>query len=174
MDASELRDCVRDIPDFPKPGVIYKDITPLLSNADAFRSTVDLIAGHFEGAAIDRVLGVEARGFIIAAPIAYRFGSAFVPVRKAGKLPWEIEREEYELEYGTDLLEIHRDAVEPGDRVVVIDDVLATGGTAAATIRLVEKLGGTVIGLGFVIELGFLNGREKLDGYDALSLVTYE
>jgi adenine phosphoribosyltransferase len=174
MNVDELRDCVRDIPDFPKPGVIYKDITPLLSNSEAFRSTIDLIADHFEGKGIDRVLGVEARGFIIAAPVAYRFSAAFVPVRKAGKLPWEIEREEYELEYGTDLLEIHRDAVEPGDRVVVIDDVLATGGTAGATIRLVEKLGGTVIGLGFVIELGFLNGRQKLDGYDVLSLVTYD
>jgi adenine phosphoribosyltransferase len=174
VDASELRDCIRDIPDFPKPGVIYKDITPLLSNAEALRSTIDLIAAHFDASAVDRVLGVEARGFIIAAPIAYRFGSAFVPVRKAGRLPWEIEREEYELEYGTDLLEIHRDAVAPGNRVVIIDDVLATGGTAGATIRLVEKLGGTVIGLGFVIELGFLHGREKLTGYDVLSLVTYE
>ena len=174
MHADELRGCIRDIPDFPKPGVIYKDITPLLSNAEALRSTIDLIAAHFDESTVDRVLGVEARGFIIAAPIAYRFGSAFVPVRKAGRLPWEIEREEYELEYGTDLLEIHRDAVAPGDRVVIIDDVLATGGTAGATIRLVEKLGGTVIGLGFVIELGFLHGRDKLTGYDVVSLVTYE
>jgi adenine phosphoribosyltransferase len=174
MDASGLRDCVRDIPDFPKAGVVFKDITPLLSNPDAFRSTIDLIAEYFEGEHVDRVLGVEARGFIIAAPVAYRFGAAFVPVRKAGKLPWEIERVEYELEYGTDLLEIHRDAVESGSRVVIVDDVLATGGTAAATIRLVEKLGGTVIGLGFVIELGFLAGRKKLTGYDVLSLVTYE
>ncbi|MEY2432995.1 MAG: adenine phosphoribosyltransferase [Acidimicrobiaceae bacterium] len=174
MKASELRDCVRDIPDFPKPGIVYKDITPLLSNTDAFRSTIDLIADHFEGEQVDRVLGVEARGFIIAAPVAYRFGAAFVPVRKAGKLPWEIERVEYELEYGTDLLEIHRDAVEPGDRVVIVDDVLATGGTAAATVRLVEKLGGSVIGLAFVIELGFLEGRKKLDGYEVLSLVTYK
>ena len=145
MDASELAGCVRDIPDFPKPGVVYKDITPLLSNIDAFRSTIDLLTGHFGGEKIDRVLGVEARGFIIAAPVAYALQAAFVPVRKAGKLPWEIERVEYELEYGTDLLEIHRDAVAPGDRVVIIDDVLATGGTAAATIRLVEKLGGSVL-----------------------------
>lgn len=174
MDANELRGCVRDIPDFPKAGVIYKDITPLLSNTEAFRSTIDLIADHFEGQPVDRVLGVEARGFIIAAPVAYRFGAAFIPVRKAGKLPWEIERVEYELEYGTDLLEIHRDAVAPGDSVVIIDDVLATGGTAAATIRLVEKLGGTVLGLGFVIELGFLEGRAKLAGHDVLSLVTYD
>ena len=174
MKASELRDCVRDIADFPKPGVTFKDITPLLSNTDAFRSTVDLIADHFEGQRVDRVLGVEARGFIIAAPVAYKFGAAFVPVRKAGKLPWEIERVEYELEYGTDLLEIHRDAVDPGDSVVIVDDVLATGGTAAATARLVEKLGGSVLGLAFVIELEFLKGRQKLEDHDVLSLITYE
>ena len=173
MDARELRDCVRDIEDFPKPGVTFKDITPLLSNTDAFRSTIDLIAGHFEGQHIDRVLGVEARGFIIAAPVAYKFGAAFVPVRKAGKLPWEIERVEYELEYGTDLLEIHRDAVSPGDQVLIVDDVLATGGTASATVRLAEKLGGRVAGLAFVIELEFLKGRPKLDGYDVVSLITY-
>jgi len=172
--ASELRDCVRDIADFPKPGVTFKDITPLLSNTDAFRSTVDLIADRFEGQRVDRVLGVEARGFIIAAPVAYKFGAAFVPVRKAGKLPWEIERVEYELEYGTDLLEIHRDAVDPGDSVVIVDDVLATGGTAAATARLVEKLGGSVLGLAFVIELEFLEGRQKLEDHDVLSLITYE
>jgi adenine phosphoribosyltransferase len=174
VEASELAGCVRDIPDFPKPGVVFKDITPLLGNADAFRSTIDLLAGHFASTRIDKVLGVEARGFIIAAPVAYKFGAAFVPVRKAGKLPWEIEREEYELEYGTDLLEIHRDGVEPGDNVVIIDDVLATGGTASATVRLVEKLGGTVAGLGFVIELGFLGGRSKLGGYEVVSLVTYD
>ena len=174
LDPSELRDCVRDIADFPKPGVTFKDITPLLSNTEAFRSTIDLIAGHFDGQRIDRVLGVEARGFIIAAPVAYKFGAAFVPVRKAGKLPWEIERVEYELEYGTDLLEIHRDAVAPGDRVVIVDDVLATGGTAAATVRLVEKLGGSVAGLAFVIELEFLKGRQKLEDNDVLALITYE
>src|SRR5437868_8687958 len=173
-DASWLKDHIRDIPDFPKPGVVFKDITPLLADVDAFRFTVDAIADHYAGSNVDKVVGVEARGFIIAAPVAYRFGAAFVPVRKAGKLPWEIEREEYELEYGTDLLEIHRDAVDPGDKVVIVDDVLATGGTAAATIRLVEKLGGTVAGLAFVIELGFLKGREKLEGYDVLSLVTYD
>jgi adenine phosphoribosyltransferase len=174
LEANELRDCVRDIADFPKPGVTFKDITPLLSDTDAFRSTIDLISGHFEGQRVDRVLGVEARGFIIAAPVAYKFGAAFIPVRKAGKLPWEIERVEYELEYGSDLLEIHRDAIAPGDRVVIVDDVLATGGTAAATVRLVEKLGGVVAGLAFVIDLAFLNGREKLAGYDVLTLITYE
>src|SRR6476469_9150175 len=172
-DASWLKDHIRDIPDFPRPGVVFKDITPLLADVDAFRFTVDAIADHYAGNEVHKVLGVEARGFVVA-PVAYRFGAGFIPVRKAGKLPWDIEREEYELEYGTDLLEIHRDAVHPGNRVVIIDDVLATGGTAAATIRLVEKLGGTVVGLGFVIELAFLHGREKLEGYDALSLITYE
>src|SRR5688572_4402476 len=148
-DASWLKEHIRDIPDFPKPGVVFKDLTPLLSDVDAFRFAVDGIADHFAGRQVDKVLGVEARGFIFAAPIAYRFGAGFVPVRKAGKLPWQIEKEEYELEYGTDLLEIHRDAVHPSERVLVIDDVMATGGTAAATTRLVEKLGGVVVGLGF-------------------------
>jgi adenine phosphoribosyltransferase len=120
------------------------------------------------------VLGVEARGFIVAAPVAYRLGAAFVPVRKAGKLPWKVEREEYVLEYGTDLLEIHHDGVLPGDRVVIVDDVLATGGTAAATVRLVERLGGEVVGLGFVIELSFLGGRRQLGERDVVSLVTYD
>src|SRR5437868_8113598 len=173
-DASWLKDHIRDIPDFPKPGVVFKDITPLLADVDAFRFTVDAIADHYAGSNVDKVVGVEARGFIVAAPVAYRFGAAFVPVRKAGKLPWEIEREEYELEYGTDLLEIHRDAVAPGDRVVIVDDVLATGGTAAATVRLVEKLGGSVAGLAFVIELEFLKGRQKLEDNDVLALITYE
>ena len=168
-----LKDHIRDIADFPQPGVVFKDITPLLADVDAFRFAVDAIADHFAGMTVDRVLGVEARGFILAAPVAYRLGAAFVPVRKAGKLPWEIEREEYALEYGTDLLEIHRDAVAPGQQVLVVDDVLATGGTAAATVRLVERLGGRVVGLGFVIELLFLHGRDRLAGYEALSLISY-
>src|SRR5215210_1881801 len=172
-DANWLKEHIRDIPDFPKPGVVFKDITPLLSDVDAFRFAVDAIADHFSGQTVDKVLGIEARGFIIAAPVAYRFGSGFVPVRKSGKLPWEIEKEEYELEYGSDLLEIHRDAIRPGERVLVVDDVMATGGTAAATVRLVEKLGGSVVGLGFVIELAFLAGRDKIGDYDALSLITY-
>ena len=152
---------------------MFKDITPLLADPEAFTAVVDGLAGHFADRTVTKVLGVEARGFIIAAPIAYRFGAGFVPVRKAGKLPWQIEREEYELEYGSDLLEIHRDAVSEGDQVLVVDDVLATGGTAAATCRLVEKLGGTVCGLGFVLELTFLGGRAKLEGRDSMSLLTY-
>jgi adenine phosphoribosyltransferase len=173
-DSAWLKDHIRDIPDFPKPGITFKDITPLLADVDAFRFTVDAIVDHFAGIAVDRVLGVEARGFIIAAPVAYRIGAGFVPVRKAGKLPYEVERQEYELEYGTDLLEIHRDAVRPGEQVLIVDDVMATGGTASATARLVERLGGTVAGLAFVIELAFLRGRERLEGRDVLSLLTFE
>ena len=173
-DASWLKDHIRDIPDFPQPGVVFKDITPLLADVDAFRFAIDAIADHFAGNEVHKVLGVEARGFILAAPVAYRFGAGFIPVRKAGKLPWEIEREEYELEYGTDLLEIHRDAVGPGENVLIVDDVLATGGTASATVRLVQRLGATVLGLGFVIELGFLHGRQKICGHDIVSLLRYE
>jgi len=173
-ESSWLKNHIRDIPDFPRPGVVFKDITPLLSDVDAFRFAVDAIADHFAGSTVDKVLGVEARGFILAAPVAYRFGAGFVPVRKAGKLPWQIEKEEYELEYGTDLLEIHRDALAPGEQTLVIDDVLATGGTAAASIRLVRKLGASVVGFGSIIELGFLEGRRKLEGIDVVSLVNYE
>ena len=153
---------------------MFKDITPLLAEPAAFRRGRRAGRRTSPAQAIDRVLGVEARGFILAAPVAYRFGAGFVPVRKAGKLPWEIEREEYELEYGTDLLEVHRDAVRPGERVLIIDDVLATGGTAAATARLVEKLGGEVVGFGFVIELPFLGGRAQLGSVPVHSLVTYD
>ncbi len=164
---------MRDVADFPRPGILFKDITPLLGHAEAFRHAVDTIAGHFAGHRVDKVLGVEARGFIVAAPVAYRFGAGFVPVRKPGKLPWDTEAESYELEYGTDRLEMHRDAVAGGDRVLVVDDVIATGGTAHAAIRLVEKLGASVVGLAFVIELAFLRGRDKLEGYEAMSLITY-
>jgi adenine phosphoribosyltransferase len=172
--ADELSSYVRDIPDFPSPGVVFKDITPLLADHGAFSTAIDGLSDAFAGQRVDRVLGVEARGFIVGAPVAYRFGAGFTPVRKAGKLPWHVEQEEYALEYGTDLLEIHRDAVAPGERVLVIDDVLATGGTAAATARLVEKLGAEVVGFGFVIELTFLHGRAKLAGHDIVSLITYE
>src|SRR3954451_1703821 len=172
-DAGWLKEHIRDIPDFPQPGVMFKDITPLLADVDAFRFTIDAIADHFAGQTVDKVLGIEARGFITAGPVGYRFGAGFVPVRKAGKLPWEIEKEEYELEYGTDLLEIHRDAVQPGERVLVVDDVIATGGTASATVRLVEKLGGEVVGLGFIIELAFLGGRNKLPNREIVSLIEY-
>jgi len=174
MDAGWLKEHIRDIADFPKAGVTFKDITPLLGNEEAFRFAVDALIGELAGESVDRVLGIEARGFILAAPIAYRLGAGFVPVRKAGKLPWEVEREEYVLEYGTDLLEIHGDAIQADERVLIIDDVLATGGTAAATIRLVEKLGGRVAGIGFAIELAFLGGRSQLGSHHVTSLLTYE
>jgi adenine phosphoribosyltransferase len=173
-DADWLKDFVREIPDYPRPGVSFKDITPLLADVKAFRYSVDSLADHFDAQRVDKVLGIEARGFIVAAPVAYRFGAGFIPVRKAGKLPWAVESQEYVLEYGTDSLEIHRDALQPGDNALIIDDVLATGGTAAAAARLVARLGATTIGAGFLIELGFLHGRGKLDGYDAVSLITYE
>jgi adenine phosphoribosyltransferase len=174
QDAAWLKEYVRDIPDFPRPGVVFKDITPLLADEVAFRATVDALAERFSAEHIDKVLGIEARGFIVAAPVAYRFGAGFVPVRKAGKLPWQVEKEEYVLEYGTDLLEIHRDALAPGERALIVDDVMATGGTAAAAARLVERLGGEVAGLGFIIELAFLGGRGKLQGHNAVALITYE
>lgn len=173
VDAGWLKERIRDIPDFPKPGIVFKDITPLLADPKALRGTIDALCEHFGDRGVQKVIGVEARGFILAAPVAYCFGAGFVPVRKAGKLPWQIERQEYELEYGTDLLEIHRDGVSAGENVLVVDDVLATGGTASATCRLVEALGGTVVGLGFAIELTFLNGRAKLEGRDMFSLITY-
>jgi len=172
-DASWLTQHVRDISDYPKTGVTFRDITPLLGDPDAFRFAVDAIADRFSGVDIDRVIGIEARGFILAAPVAYRRGASFVPIRKAGKLPWAVAREEYVLEYGTGKLEIHRDAIHPGERVLIVDDVLATGGTAAASVRLIEGLGGEVVGLGFVIELALLGGRDALKGYEVESLITY-
>ena len=172
-DASWLKDHIRDIPDYPRTGVTFRDITPLLGDPDAFRFAVDAIADRFSGVDIDTVVGIEARGFILAAPVAYRRGASFVPVRKAGKLPWAVVREEYQLEYGTDKLEIHRDAIHPGERILIIDDVLATGGTAAATAVLVETLGGVIAGLGFVIELDALGGRSKLGERPVRTLLHY-
>ena len=172
-DTTWLTTNIRDIPDYPKPGVTFRDITPLLGHPDAFRFTVDAIADRFSGIDVDRVVGIEARGFILAAPVAYRGGAAFVPVRKAGKLPWAVAREEYLLEYGTDKLEIHRDAIHPRERILVVDDVLATGGTAAATGRLIETLGGVIVGFGFLIELSELNGRARLGEHRVESLTTY-
>jgi adenine phosphoribosyltransferase len=172
-DALWLTSLVRDIADYPKSGVTFRDITPLLGNADGFRRAVDELADRFADVTVDRVVGVEARGFILAAPVAYRLGAGFVPVRKAGKLPWAVAREEYELEYGTDKLELHRDAIHPDERILVIDDVLATGGTAAATARLVQALGGDIVGLGFMIELTDLGGRQRLAGHRLESLARY-
>ena len=169
----ELKALIRDVPDFPQPGIVFKDITPLLADENAFSSVIDLIVVHYGRGNIDKVVGIEARGFILASPVAYHFGAGFVPVRKSGKLPWESEREEYALEYGTATLEIHQDSVRPGERVLIVDDVLATGGTARATARLVERLGGKVVGIACLIELTFLDGRKALEGYDFFSLLTY-
>jgi adenine phosphoribosyltransferase len=169
----DLASFIRDVPDFPSPGIVFKDITPLLADPEAFATVVDRLAEPFVGRAITKVVGIEARGFVIAAPVAHRLGAGFVPARKPGKLPWGTESESYSLEYGTDSLEIHVDAVSPGEQVLIVDDVIATGGTAAATVRLVESLGGVVAGLGFVIELGFLGGAAHLGDHERVSLLTY-
>jgi adenine phosphoribosyltransferase len=170
-----LKDLIREIPDFPRPGVGFKDITPLLADAASLATCVNVLADRFSGEQIDKVLGVEARGFIIAAPVAYRLGAGFVPVRKAGKLPFDVLSVTYELEYGVDTLEVHADALQPGERVLVLDDVLATGGTASATCRLVEKLGALTVGFGCIIELSFLEGRRRLDaGLPIEALVSYD
>src|SRR5262245_7492046 len=166
----QVKALIRDVPDFPQPGIVFKDITPPLADEDAFSAAIDLIVVHYGRGNVDKVVGIEARGFILASPVAYHFGAGFVPVRKEGKLPWQSEREEYALEYGTAVLEIHKDAIQAGERVLIVDDVLATGGTALAAANLVERLGGKVIGIACLIELGFLNGREKLPGYDFFSL----
>ncbi|MGD9995609.1 MAG: adenine phosphoribosyltransferase [Ilumatobacteraceae bacterium] len=171
--SSWIVDLVRDIADYPQAGTTFRDITPLLGNGRAFGRAVTELADRFVGLGVDRVLGMEARGFILAAPVAFRLGAGFVPVRKAGKLPWAVVREEYSLEYGSDKLEMHRDAIHPGERVLVIDDVLATGGTAGATCRLVEELGGVVAGLGFMIEIAGLNGRSRLGEHHVESLARY-
>ena len=170
---ARLRERIRDIPDFPQPGIVFKDITPLLADEVSFSTVIDMVVAHFGRGNVDKVVGIEARGFIVASPVAYHFGAGFVPVRKAGKLPWKTEGESYELEYGNETLEIHADAIAEGERIAIVDDVLATGGTASATARLVERLGGRVVGLAFLIELAFLKGRERLAGYDVLSLLEY-
>lgn len=173
MDHGSLRHLIRDVADYPTEGVVFKDITPLLGDASAFAQAVSGIVEQFAGVAVDRVVGVESRGFIFGAAVAYRIGAGFVPVRKPGKLPWAVVREEYDLEYGSDKLEIHRDAIHPGERILIVDDVLATGGTAAATATLVETLGGVIAGLGFLLELDELGGRAKLGDRPAHSLLHY-
>jgi len=171
--ADWLKAYVRDVPDFPQPGVVFKDITPLLSDVVAFSSVIDLIVVAFGRGNMDKVCGIEARGFILASPVAYHAGAGFFPIRKQGKLPGATVSESFTLEYAEATLEVHDDAVAPGDRVLIVDDVLATGGTAAAAARLVERLGGIVAGIACLIELEFLGGREKLAGYDFISLVQY-
>ena len=174
MDVSELKAKIRDIKDFPTEGILFKDITTLLQDGPAFRYVVDELAGRYRGAAVDVVVGIESRGFIFGGALAHQLGAGFVPVRKPGKLPGKTIEVEYELEYGRDTLAIHEDALRAGQRVLVVDDLLATGGTMAATLRLVHLLGGTVVGVAFLIELAFLNGRAKLTGSPLHSLIVYE
>jgi adenine phosphoribosyltransferase len=173
LDTSILADSVRDIPDFPTDGVVFKDITPLLADPKALSTAVDAIVVTFGRGRVDKVVGIEARGFIIAAPVAYHFNAGFVPLRKQGKLPYTTINETYDLEYGTETLEIHADAFTAGERVLIVDDVLATGGTAAAACNLVERAGAEVLGLAFIIELEFLKGAERLAGRDYVSLLQY-
>jgi adenine phosphoribosyltransferase len=164
---------IRDIPDFPKAGILFKDITPVLGNAAAFQEVIDCFVERAEESSPDLIIGIESRGFIFGAPVALALGIGFVPVRKVGKLPAETIQEEYALEYGTAIVEVHRDAIQTGQRILIIDDLLATGGTAAAAGKLVETLGGKVVGFSFLIELGFLAGRQALTGYDVQALLTY-
>jgi adenine phosphoribosyltransferase len=167
----DLSKFIRDVPDFPKKGIIFKDITTLLKDEKAFKSAVDIFVKKYKESGIEKVVGVESRGFIFGSAIAYKLGVGFVPARKPGKLPAETLKEEYALEYGTDAVEIHKDAIKKGERILVIDDLLATGGTLSATCRLVEKLGGKIVAVACLIELTFLNGVEKLKGYDFYSVI---
>ncbi len=170
---NELKARIRDIPDFPKKGIIFKDITTLLKEGSAFREAIDLLAKRYLGKEIKKVVAVEARGFILAGALAYRLGAGMVPVRKRGKLPAETVAETYALEYGKDTVEVHRDALSPGERVLILDDLLATGGTALATANLIKRLKGEIVEIAFLIELEFLKGRDKLKGYPVFSLIKF-
>jgi adenine phosphoribosyltransferase len=173
MSAEDLRAKIREIPDFPKPGILFYDITTLLKDPAAFKESVDLMLGSYRDEKVDVVVGMESRGFIFSAPMAYELDAGLVPVRKLGKLPAEVLSVEYALEYGSNTLEIHRDAIQPGQRVLVVDDLLATGGTVKGTIELVQRLQGEIVGLAFLVELDFLKGRERLEGYRVTSVIRY-
>ncbi len=168
-----LKELIRSIPDFPKKGILFRDITTLLQNGPEFRRAIDTLAEYYEGKKIDQIVAVESRGFIVAAPLAYKLNAGLIPVRKKGKLPYKTVETTYELEYGTDTLQMHADAFQPGANILIVDDLLATGGTAKATIDLVEKLKGKVMGICFLIELTDLKGIEKLKGYEVLSIIKY-
>lgn len=174
MNPESLKKLIREVPDWPKPGILFYDITTLLKDSQGFRVLIDSLYDHYHGKPIDMVVGIEARGFIFGPALAYRLGTGFVPIRKPKKLPAKTAVETYALEYGTDSVEVHQDAIEKGQRVLVCDDLLATGGTAAASVRLVRKLGGEVTGCGFAVELTFLHGREKLQDVDVHSLLQYD
>ena len=168
-----LEDWIRDIPDFPQKGILFKDITPLLQDGAAFRAAIERLAAHYAGSGIQAVVGVESRGFIFGAALAYLLNCGFIPVRKFGKLPSKTVTVEYALEYGTNVVEMHTDAIKPGQRVLIVDDLLATGGTVSAAMELVEKLGGHIAGIAFLVELTFLKGREQLQGHDVFALIKY-
>ncbi|MEH7011422.1 adenine phosphoribosyltransferase [Neobacillus niacini] len=169
----DLKQFIAIVPDYPKPGITFKDITPLMNNGEAYKYATDQIVAYAKDKQIDLIVGPEARGFIIGCPVAYSLGIGFAPVRKEGKLPRETVKISYGLEYGSDVLTIHKDAIQPGQRVLITDDLLATGGTIEATIQLVEQLGGVVAGIAFLVELSYLDGRKKLDGYDIMTLMNY-
>lgn len=169
----DLKKKIREIPDFPKPGILFYDVTTLLKDKAGFRSIIDLFTERYQGQGIQKVLGIESRGFIIGPPLAYNLGAGFVPVRKKGKLPARTIEASYSLEYGTDALEMHLDAVERGERILIVDDLIATGGTAAATVQLAQQMGGEISGLAFLVELEVLKGRDRLDGFDVFSLLKY-
>lgn len=170
---TDFKSIIREIPDFPKPGILFYDLTTLMKNAAGFAAAIDQLAEPYQGKAIDVVLGIEARGFIFASTLAYKLGAGFVPVRKPGKLPAATHRASYDLEYGKDTLEIHKDAIQPGSNVLIADDLMATGGTAAAVAAMVKQMGGNLIGLAFLVELEFLHGRDKIQGMDVFSLIKY-
>lgn len=167
----DLKNVIRDIPDFPKPGILFKDITTLLKDGEAFQEAINKMVEHYKDYEFDYIIGIEARGFIIGAPMALKMGKGFIPIRKPGKLPGETISISYDLEYGSNQVEIHRDAISKGDKVIIIDDLLATGGTILASVKLIEDLGGIVQGIGFLLELGFLNGRKQLKGQDVFALL---
>lgn len=170
----KVEDYVRTIPDFPEPGIMFRDVTSVLQDPDGLKLSISEMIKLLDGVEFDVVAGTESRGFIFGVPVAYELGKAFIPVRKAGKLPCETVSAEYELEYGTASIEIHKDAIKPGQKVVIVDDLIATGGTIEAAVRLIEQLGGEVVKIIFLMELAGLNGREKLAGYDVASVITYE
>ncbi len=174
LNTDQLKRMIREVPDFPKPGILFYDITTLLKDKIGFAALIDKLSQHYLSRNIDLVLGMEARGFIFAPALAYRLNAGFIPVRKPGKLPAETVKYDYALEYGTNSLEIHKDAIQKGQRVLIVDDLLATGGTAEATVKLASSLGAEIAGLGFIVELDFLNGRQKLKNYDVMSLLHYD
>lgn len=171
---NDLTELIRDIPDFPEPGIVFKDITPVLADAEAFSQLIDALAAPYRDVGVTKVAGIEARGFTLATPVADRLGAGFIPIRKPGKLPYQTVREDYELEYGLDALELHTDSVFDGEKVLLVDDVIATGGTAAAAISLLRRLGADVVGFAVFIELAFLNGASKVDGVPIHALARYD